>query len=74
MGIRGCSIPACGCMRHRDESPNPLPSALLHGRTVGNRPLHVVVGINADEQRLVIITTYEPDTLQWADNFSRRIV
>jgi predicted amidohydrolase len=51
-----------------------LPSVLLNGLTEANRPLHVVVGINVDEQKLVIITTYEPDALQWADNFSRRII
>ena len=60
-------------IEHYDED-FPLPSVLLNGRTAANRPLHVVVGINVDEQKLVIITTYEPDTLQWADNFSRRIV
>lgn len=42
----------------------PLPSVLRHGRTAANRPLHVVVGINVDEQKLVIITTYEPNALQ----------
>jgi hypothetical protein len=46
----------------------------LNGHTAANRPLHVVVGINVDEQTLIIITTYEPQPLQWADNFSRRIV
>ena len=58
----------------RYDEDFPLPSVLLNGRTAANRPLHVVVGINMDEQKLVIITTYEPDVLQWADNFSRRIV
>jgi hypothetical protein len=63
-----------GQVIERYEEDFPLPSVLLHGRTTANRPLHVVVGINVDEQKLVIITTYEPDALQWADNFSRRIV
>jgi len=60
-------------LRRYDED-FPLPSVLLNGRTAANRPLHVVVGSNVDEQQLVIITTYEPDALQWADNFSRRII
>ena len=63
-----------GQVIERYDEDFPLPSVLLNGRTVANRPLHVVVGINVDEQKLVIITTYEPDALQWADNFSRRIV
>ena len=63
-----------GQVIERYDEDFPLPSVLLNGRTAANRPVHVVVGINVDEQTLVIITTYEPDPLQWADNFSRRIV
>ena len=63
-----------GQVIERYDEDFPLPSVLLNGRTAANRPLHVVVGINVDERKLVIITTFEPDALQWADNFSRRIV
>jgi hypothetical protein len=63
-----------GQVIERYDEAFPLPSVLLNGRTAVNRPLHVVVGINVDEQKLVILTPYEPDALQWADNFSRRIV
>jgi hypothetical protein len=63
-----------GQVIERYDEDFPLPSALLNGRTAANRPLHVVVGINVHERKLVIITTYEPDALQWTDNFSRRIV
>ena len=52
----------------------PLPSLLLNGRTSTNQPLHVVIGINMDERKLVVITTYEPNMCEWAENFSRRIV
>ncbi|MGH8056802.1 MAG: DUF4258 domain-containing protein [Candidatus Entotheonellia bacterium] len=63
-----------GQVVERYDQDFPLPSVLLNGGTAANRPLHVVVGINAEEQKLVVITTYEPDALQWTDNFSRRIV
>jgi hypothetical protein len=63
-----------GHVIERYDEDFPLPSVLLNGRTAANRPVHVVVGINVDEQKLVIITTYEPDALQWVDNFARRIV
>jgi hypothetical protein len=62
-----------GQVIERYEEDFPLPSVLLNGCTAANRPLHVVVGINVGERKLVVITTYEPDALQWADNFSRRI-
>ena len=63
-----------GRVIERYDTDFPLPSVLLNGRTKANRPLHAVVGINEDEQRLVVITTYEPDALQWTDDFSRRII
>ena len=48
----------------RCDEDFPLPSVLLNGRSVDSRPMHAVVGINIAEQKLVIITTYEPDPLQ----------
>ena len=65
-------ILAHGQVIERYDEDYPLPSALLNGLTLANRPLHVVVGINTNEQKLVVITTYEPDPLQWVNNFSRR--
>ena len=73
-GFESGDILTHGKVIERYDEDFPLPSVLLHGLTEANRPLHVVVGINVDEQKLVIITTYEPDALQWADNFSRRII
>ena len=51
----------------------PFPSVLINGISVGNVPLHVVVAINSDELKLVIITVYKPHLLKWTDQFSRRI-
>ena len=51
----------------------PLPSILLNGQTASGRALHVVVGVNESERKLVIITTYEPDPVKWGDSFSRRL-
>ncbi len=56
----------------RYDDDYPLPSLLLNGITENNRPLHLVVGINREEKRLIIITVYEPNPLKWIDNFSRR--
>jgi len=51
----------------------PLPSILISGITLTNRPLHLVAGINNAEKTIVIITAYEPDPSIWSDNFTRRI-
>lgn len=50
----------------------PLPSVLINGKVSMGRPLHLVVGVNKPEARLVIITVYEPDPEKWADNYTRR--
>ena len=55
------------------DSDFPLPSVLINGKTSNNRPLHVVIGINSAENKLVIITAYEPGPIMWEDNYSRRM-
>jgi len=50
----------------------PFPSVLINGVSTDNRPLHAVVGTDADLHRLYLITIYEPDPEKWPDNFTRR--
>ncbi len=56
----------------RYDDDYPLPSLLLNGFAVNKRPLHLVVAVNRDEKRLIIVTVYEPNLLKWLDDFSRR--
>ncbi len=49
----------------------PYPSRLLLGWR-GDRPLHVVVAYNAQDDEHIVITVYEPDPAQWDDGFRRR--
>ncbi len=50
----------------------PFNSILINGKTNDNRPLHLLVGVNSDEMKLIIITVYEPDPKKWESNYSRR--
>lgn len=50
----------------------PFPSVLING-SAKDRPLHAVVGIDADSRRLYLITIYEPDSKKWSQNYSKRI-
>ena len=50
----------------------PFPSLLIYGVSNDNRPLHAIVGIDVDMQRLYLITVYEPDPEKWSSNFTRR--
>jgi len=48
----------------------PNPSVLLLGHTGDNSPIHVVVGIGADN--IQIITAYYPSPDKWEDGFKTR--
>ena len=45
-------------------------SCLILG-LVGERPLHVVCG-RLDAEEVLIITTYEPDSTEWEDDWTTR--
>jgi len=49
----------------------PYPSQLVLGWS-GNRPLHVVVAIDAQAQKLYIVTVYDPDPGHWEPNLKRK--
>lgn len=56
-----------------EEYPDdtPYPSRLVLGHVEG-RPLHVVVAYDADDDRAIIITVYEPNPTLWSDDFRTR--
>ncbi|MCM1327363.1 MAG: DUF4258 domain-containing protein [Bacteroidales bacterium] len=48
----------------------PLPGCLILGKSVKDKPLHLV--ISKDEEFIYLITTYFPDSKQWEDDFKTR--
>ncbi|MBI3599418.1 MAG: DUF4258 domain-containing protein [Nitrospinae bacterium] len=46
-------------------------SCLILGHTLEERPLHVVCG-NIEEEEILIITAYEPDPLEWKEDWKTR--
>lgn len=49
----------------------PYPSRLLLGWR-DNRPIHLVVALNQEEEEWIVITVYEPDEERWEPGFKRR--
>ncbi len=47
------------------------PSCLLLGFTEGGRALHLQVS-RMESELVKIITAYQPNEMEWADNYSRR--
>ena len=50
----------------------PYPSCLVFGRPQAGRPIHAVCAHVQEEDRVIVITVYEPDPVRWID-FRRRI-
>lgn len=50
----------------------PYSSCLILGRTIMERPLHIVCAPDQEEKRLIIITTYQPDPNRWESDLRRR--
>lgn len=46
-------------------------SCLMLGRTLDNRPLHVVCA--PKDEYLAVITAYIPDQAQWSEDFRKRV-
>jgi hypothetical protein len=57
-----------------EDYPNdkPFPSVLIFGETAKGRPIHVVCGYDGNEDRTIIVTTYEPDAEKWYSHRERR--
>ena len=50
----------------------PYSSCLILGYTRSGRPLHLVCAPVIAEERLIVITTYQPDTNRWDPDLRRR--
>lgn len=49
----------------------PYPSRLILG-WCGERPVHLVVACNADDDEDIIVTVYQPEGSLWTSDFTRR--
>lgn len=49
----------------------PYPSYLVAGE-YQNRPLHVVISVNNDDQTTIVITAYIPDLVAWEPGYKVR--
>ena len=51
----------------------PYSSCLILGHTRSGRPLHLVCAPVSEEERLIVVTTYQPDPHRWEPDLRRRI-
>ncbi len=57
-----------------EERPwsTPLPSCLMFYIHMNGRPIHVVVGLDGDNDEISLITAYIPSSDKWEDDFKTR--
>lgn len=51
---------------------DPLPCCLILGHTTAGTPIHVVLAVDEEDERLWAITVYVPTPSEWEDNFTKR--
>lgn len=51
----------------------PYPSCLVLGFTRAGRPLHFVVAYDDSPPRVIVVTVYQPDPVQWEDDRRRKL-
>ncbi len=52
-----------------DDKPYPSFLALK----LYDKPLHVVFAKNEEQNEIIVITAYYPDSDKWSDNYTKRI-
>src|SRR5687768_5976250 len=50
----------------------PLPDCLVLANLADGRPLHVVTAIDAENDRIVVVTVYMPTRDRWEDDWRTR--
>lgn len=65
------SVVEAGEVIDEDSTDRPYPSYLLLAATAG-RVLHVVLGCDADTRTGYVVTTYEPETAYWNQDWKTR--
>ena len=53
------------------EDDEPYPSCLIFGKTMNDRPIHVVCAYNEIDDLTIVVTVYEPSPEKWV-NFEKR--
>lgn len=65
------SLKECIIIEDYTMEGRPLPGCLVLG-FIGSIPVHSVIAIDSDLDRIFIITVYKPSTERWKDDWSRR--
>ncbi len=65
------SLKECIIIEDYTMEGRPLPGCMVLGFT-GSTPIHSVIAIDKDFDRIFIITVYKPSAERWEDDWKRR--
>ena len=68
--VEGC-LKECTIVEDYAMEGRHLPGCLILG-FIGSSPLHCVVAVDQDFDRIIIITVYRPAKEKWEDDWQRR--
>jgi hypothetical protein len=65
------SLKECIIIEDYPMEGRPLPDCLVLG-FIGSDPVHSVIAIDRDFDRILIVTVYRPSAERWEDDWKRR--
>ena len=62
----------CEIIENYPTRRRPLPDCLVLGWLTPSKPVHAVVAVDTDQDRLLILTVYLPNDKEWENDYRTR--
>jgi hypothetical protein len=66
------SLQTCQIIEDYPKLQRPLPDCLVLSWLTPSRPLHTVVALDIEQDRLLIVTVYLPNNKEWKNDWRTR--
>jgi hypothetical protein len=66
------ALMSCRVIEDYPTQHRPLPDCLVLAWFANNIPVHVVVAIDEEHERLFVVTVYRPSPQEWKDDWQTR--
>ena len=66
------ALTRCELIEDYPEQHRPLPDCLVLGLDSAGKPVHAVVAIDGEGDRVVVVTVYRPERERWSDDWKQR--
>ena len=66
------ALQQCDVIEDYDPTHRALPDCLVLGLTPAGEPVHAVIALDVDAERIFIVTVYRPAEEEWKDDWRTR--